>query len=134
MIIKFASRHAQFITFAIIGVANTLVHGAILVVAVEYLKIDVTLSNAIAFGVANIFSYFANSFITFKVAVSLPRYARFLAASTLSLGFTLSISFAADHYGLHYLVGFALIVVSVPLFSFLVMKFWAFSGRPHIVR
>ena len=132
MNIKFSAAHTQFLSFSIIGVANTFFHGAILVMAVEYLELDVTVSNAIAFGVANMFSYFANSTITFRIAVSLLRYARFLAASLISLGITLIISLTADLYGLHYLLGFTLIVVCVPIFSFLVMKVLVFSGRPDV--
>lgn len=128
MLSALVRRHTQLLSFALIGVANTAIHGCVLVLGVEGLRLDVTLSNMIAFCVANVFSYAANSWFTFKASLSITRYARFFLASMLSLGLTLLLSWSADHYGLHYLVGFAFIVVLVPLFSFLVMKFWAFAG------
>lgn len=134
MVIEFAQRHAQFLTFAVIGVVNTLVHGSMLVIAVEWLSMDVVLAHLVAFSVANLFSYAMNSRLTFKVALSLARYIRFFLASILALGLTLLLSWLMDHFGFHYLVGFLLIIVLVPLFSFVLMKFWAFAGsHKHVI-
>ncbi|WOF77578.1 GtrA family protein [Stutzerimonas kunmingensis] len=127
MIRALFARHAQLMCFALIGVANTLVHGAILVVAVEWVALGVTVAHLLAFCVANIFSYLMNSWLTFKAALSPGRYARFFLASLLSLGLTLLLAWMSELYGLHYLLGFILIVVVVPLLSFAVMKFWTFA-------
>lgn len=127
MIRALFARHAQLLCFALIGVANTLVHGAILVVAVEWVALGVTAAHLVAFCVANIFSYLMNSWLTFKATLSPGRYVRFSLASLLSLGLTLLLAWFCDHYGLHYLLGFALIVVVVPLLNFAVMKFWTFA-------
>ena len=121
------ARHAQWLCFAAIGVLNTLVHGAILVLAVQGLALGVTAAHLVAFFTANVFSYCMNSRFTFKLPLAWRRYARFLAASLLALAMTLCLSWLADRQGLHYLAGFALIVVLVPVFSFLFMKFWAFA-------
>lgn len=127
MIRALFARYAQLLCFALVGVANTLVHGAILVVAVEWVALGVTVAHLVAFCVANIFSYLMNSWLTFKAALSLSRYARFFLASLLSLGLTLLLAWVSELYGLHYLLGFVLIVVVVPLLSFAVMKFWTFA-------
>lgn len=119
--------HAQFLCFALIGITNTLIHGGILMLVVEVLQLNVTLSHLLAFCCTNIFSYLMNSWLTFKTQLSLSRYARFFLASMLALGLTLLISWLADRYGLNYLSGFVLIVFLVPCLSFLTMKFWAFS-------
>lgn len=104
-----------------------MIHGAVLIFAVEQLSIDVVISNLLAFCIANLSSYLMNSRLTFKKAMSFLRYLRFFLASMLSLGLTLFISWVAEFYGAHYLVGFLAIVIFVPALSFLVMKFWAFS-------
>ncbi|EKE17398.1 MAG: GtrA family protein [uncultured bacterium] len=127
MIYDFCQRNSQFLFFALIGVANTMIHGAVLIFAVEQLSIDVVISNLLAFCIANLSSYLMNSRLTFKKAMSFLRYLRFFLASILSLGLTLFISWVAEFYGAHYLVGFLAIVIFVPALSFLVMKFWAFS-------
>lgn len=120
--------HAQFLWFALIGITNTLIHGGILMLVVEGLRLNVTLSHLLAFCCANIFSYLMNSWLTFKAQLSLSRYARFFLASMLALGLTLLISWLADRYGLNYLIGFVFIVFLVPFLNFLTMKFWAFSN------
>ncbi|MBL4307083.1 GtrA family protein [Vibrio fluvialis] len=122
-------KYKQIIIFAIIGAINTVLHAVTLVSCVELLTIDSTLANAIAFMAANIFSYFANSKITFKSVVSLKRYISFFSASILSLLLTLTISYVSNFYGFHYLIGFGFIIVLVPAISFIIMKFFVFSEQ-----
>lgn len=123
------SKHSQFLSFAAIGVANTLLHGGVLMLAVDVFLWSVTLSHLLAFAIANLFSYLLNSQFTFKRPLSFKRYWRFFMASLLSLMITLLLAKAVDLYGAHYLVGFVLVVIFVPVISFLVMRFWVFSAR-----
>jgi len=127
MSIELAPRHTQLLNFTIIGIVNTFVHGSVLVFAVEWLGFAVVMAHLIAFCVANIFSYVMNSRLTFFAPLSIARYIRFLLTSLLALGLTLLLSLLMNHNGFHYLVGFLLIVLLVPILSFLLMKFWAFS-------
>ena len=124
---RFISKYKQIITFSIIGVINTTLHGVVLVFCVELLTINSTLSNAFSFMVANVFSYFANSMVTFKSIVSFPRYFDFFSASMFSLLLTLTISYISNLYAFHYLIGFLFIVVFVPILNFIIMKFFVFS-------
>lgn len=126
MLIK---KNRQIIFFAGIGFLNTSVHGLVLVAAVEFFLLGVTVSHLMAFYVANIFSYIMNSKLTFRSELSFIRYGRFFIASLLSLGMTLLVSRLAEKYGLHYLLGFLLVIGLVPVLNFLVMKFWTFSGK-----
>lgn len=128
MLRRLLKKNRQLICFAIIGFFSTLVHGAVLVVAVENFFFPVTASHLLAFCTANVFSYFMNSRLTFGAPLSWVRYVRFFAASLLSLGMTLLIARLTENQGVHYLLGFALIVVLVPVLSFLVMRFWTFAG------
>lgn len=120
-------KHGQLFWFGLIGIMNTLIHGGALMLAVELLRINVILSHLLAFFCANIFSYFMNSWLTFRAPLSLVRYARFFLTSMLALFLTLLLAWLADRYGLGYLSGFILIVFLVPFLSFFVMKCWAFS-------
>ena len=128
MLSSFLARNVQLFCFALIGVANTLVHGLLLVLMVEKFVVDVTIAHLFAFCLANVVSYILNSRFTFRARLAVGRYARFLLASLMSLGLTLLLSWIADVSGLHYLIGFFLIVVLVPLFSFSLMRFWIFAG------
>lgn len=121
-------QHADFLRFAVIGVANTLVHGAILTLTIEKFHFHLLIAHVFAFWFANLFSYISNSRFTFFVPLSGVRYFRFLSASLVSLCLTLGIAWVTAHLGLHYHIGFAIIVVMVPLFSFFIVKFWAFAG------
>ena len=125
----YLGRYRQLATFGVIGVLNTLIHGGVLSFAVEVLAWGVVLAHLLAFMLANAFSYLMNSHWTFKTPLTWARYGRFFLASLLSLALTLILAKAADGYGAHYLVGFALVVVCVPLLSFALMRFWVFSTR-----
>lgn len=127
MLLRLWKKWREIALFAGVGVINTLVHGLVLAGAVEFLELPLLVSHTVAFSVANLFSYVVNSRLTFRVPMSVSRYMRFLTASLVALALTLGIAATADHLGLDYLYGFALVVVTVPVFSFVVVKFWAFA-------
>ena len=129
MLAEFILKYGQFLVFVIIGIVNTLIHGSILVVLVEYFDTIVVFAHLIAFFAANLFSYIANSKFTFKEPLSLSYYYRFLMASMLALGLTLLISALMENMGFHYLIGFLMIIIVVPIFTFLTLKFWAFAKK-----
>lgn len=118
----------QFINFIFIGVINTLIHGFVLMLAIEELGFSVVMSHLLAFFTANIFSYILNSRVTFKAHRSLIGYARFFVASIVSLCLTLFISFVGEVFNLHYLIGFLFVIMLVPVFNFLLMKYWTFKN------
>ena len=128
MLVKKIFWTPQFLRFGLIGVANTVVHGLILVSLIEYFHFNVVMGNCAAFLTANLFSYFMNSYFTFKMQTTLFLYAKFLFASLLSLMLTLLIAWEMNHLGFHYLEGLLVIVFTVPALSYIVMKFWAFTG------
>ena len=121
--------HHQFVKFAAIGAANTLLHGLVLGGLVDGWGWTVVPAHLVAFCGANLFSYVLNSFITFKAPISVSAYAQFFLASLMSLALTLGLSGFAQWYGLGHWHGFVLIVLLVPLFSFALMKFWIFRQR-----
>jgi len=61
--------------------------------------------------------------------MTLAGYIRFFVASLVALGLTLLLAWLMDRFEFHYLVGFLLIVILVPVISFMLMKFWAFTAR-----
>lgn len=118
----------KFARFSGIGVINTALHTAIVVLAVEILVIHPVPANGVAFVTANIFSYWANRRWSFRAPGSLRQYARFLAVSLLGLALTLIVSGFAAWAGWHYLIGLALVFVALPAFSFFLHWQWTFKA------
>lgn len=133
MLIKKIFWTPQFLRFGLIGIANTIAHGLILTSLIEYFHFNVVMGNGIAFLAANLFSYFMNSYFTFKICPSLLLYVKFLFASMLSLALTLFIAWITNYLGFNYLEGFLVIIFAVPTLSFVVIKFWAFSAAMEVL-
>ena len=127
MLLRLWKKWREMALFAVVGITNTLGHGLVLAGAVEFFQLPLLVSHTVAFGVANLFSYVINSHITFRMPLSASRYVRFLTASLVALALTLGIAAAADYLKLDYFYGFAIVVITVPVFSFVVIKFWAFA-------
>ena len=114
--------------FSGIGVINTLIHTATVVLSVEQFGVHPSLANAIAFVIANSFSYWANRRWNFKTAASLGQYGRFLLVSLAGLAITVLVSGLADWAGWHYLVGLGMVFVALPALTFLLHWRWTFKA------
>lgn len=113
--------------FSAIGLVNTFLHSGIVVSLVEAINVHPSVANAVAFVVANIFSYWANRRWNFKTPSSLHQYGRFLAVSLVGLGITVAVSSLAEWAGWHYLFGLCLVFVALPAFTFLLHYRWTFK-------
>lgn len=118
----------KFARFSGIGLINTALHTAIVILAVEILGTHPALANAGAFIVANTFSYWANRRWSFRAPPSLRQYGRFLAVSLAGLALTLLISACAAWIGWHYLVGLGLIFIALPALNFTLHWQWTFKS------
>lgn len=117
-----AARYRQVLAFIFVGGVATVLHSGSVVLLVESALATPVPSHVVGFFLANTFSYFANSKLTFKHAPSWQRYRKFLAVSMVSLGLTISLSSLAEAMGWHYLVGIALVVASGPVLSYILHK------------
>ena len=123
------NERAEFFIFALIGLSNTFVHGTVLILAVDFFNLSVELGHLVAFLISNVLSFFLNSIFTFKQPLSLSSYYRFLLASMLALALTLIISSTANYLGFHYLIGYCVVVATVPVLTFVTLKSWAFAKK-----
>ncbi|WP_225781317.1 GtrA family protein [Xenophilus sp. Marseille-Q4582] len=114
----------QFLRFSAIGVLNTLIHLGVVMGLVESGLLPPVPANGLAFVTANLFSFWANSHITFKTAPSLRRYSRFLCVSVAGLLLTLAASLVGERLAWHYLGGVLLSFVLLPVLSFAANRFW----------
>ncbi|MDR2513491.1 MAG: GtrA family protein [Puniceicoccales bacterium] len=86
---------APFLRFCLVGLVNTFLHFCVLNLLVEVFACPTTWANVAGFLVANTFSYYANSFWSFKVRPGARSYSRFFVTSVVG---TL-ISYAAMDLG-----------------------------------
>jgi putative flippase GtrA len=119
----------DFLTFCCVGIANTAIHAGAVIFLVELLGATSTAANTVAFFCANIFSYCANSILTFKAPLSPSAYLRFLSSSLAVLGMTVGIAAGGEYLGIHYLIVMAFLIVVSPLVSFGLVKRYAFSKK-----
>ena len=117
----------QFIKFSGIGIINTLIHIAITVVLVEIYQVNPVAANCFAFINANMFSYWANSRWSFSSDMSTQRFFKFFAVSIMGLLLTAGVTSVAQYYGLHYLIGMAVLFCLLPLVTFLSHRYWTFA-------
>lgn len=119
----------QFVKFGMVGVVNTVVHGLVLLLAVEILQTGPLLGNLLAFLVANVSSFLMNSHWTFKTSHNIYLYGKFFLSSLIALCLTLFIASFFEFIELHYWLGFACIVLTVPPFNYLILKRWTYAGH-----
>ena len=114
--------------FAVSGGLATLTHVSVFVMLVEWFAVRPLLAATPAFVVALIVSYGMNYHWTFAVTgphrIMLPRY---VAVALLGLALNLGITYVVvDKLGGWYGYALILIVLCVPLVTFLLSKFWVF--------
>lgn len=127
MFFRLIKRNQQILKFAVIGVINTAIHASIVMIAVEAFQIRPWIANTLAFIAANLASYAMNSKYTFHESLSWFAYCRFLAASMFALTLTVLIAWIAEQNDIHYLVSLILVILLVPVFNFLILKYFVFS-------
>ena len=131
MLARLLARHRALLLFGLIGVANTLLHSATVVVLVERALATPVPANVAGFALANTASYFANSRFTFHQPPSWSRYRKFFAVSMLSLVLTIGLAALAEAMHWHYLVGLLLVLLCGPVLTYVLHKAITFRHSPE---
>lgn len=116
----------EFLTFCIIGGANTLVHAAIVVLLTGQMSINQVASNVCGFLAANFVSFILNSILTFKVPLVFMNYFKFLSSSLVTLGIIVVLSSVTEYFSINYLYALVGLIVLSPILNFLILKNFAF--------
>jgi putative flippase GtrA len=116
----------EFLTFCVIGGANTLVHAAIVVLLAGQMSIDQVTSNVCGFLAANFVSFILNSILTFRVPVVFMNYFKFLSSSLVTLGIIVVLSSITEYLSVNYLYALVGLIVLSPILNFLILKRFAF--------
>jgi putative flippase GtrA len=121
-LLALVARYRLGLAYIFVGGLATVLHSGSVVVLVESALATPVPSHVFGFFLANTFSYFANSKLTFKQTPSWKRYRKYLAVSLLSLSLTIGLSSLAEAMHWHYMVGIAMVLASGPMLSFLLHK------------
>ena len=114
------------IRFALSGMLVTGLHVLIATAFIQIVLPAPSLANGVAFTVATIFSYIIHTTWSFSSPLHGKNLFRFSLVSFIGLFLAVSISGAADYFGMHYSYGIALVVCIVPPVTFLLHNFWTY--------
>lgn len=119
----------QVARFVTVGVIATGVHGVALYMLVENILLEPLVANSFAFLSAVVVSYVGHYRWTYNAN---SRHAHtFLKFFTLaSMGFAMNaliMEVTVNTIGLHYLIGFLIIVLTIPAATYIVGRYWVFQ-------
>jgi putative flippase GtrA len=122
--------------FAISGGLATAVHASLFVGLIEWFSLRPIIAAAVAFSIALLVSYGMNYHWTFSVSgphrVMLPR---FVVVAILGLFLNLGITYTVvDVLGYWYGYALLLVVMFVPLMTFVLSKLWVFVTKEQTLK
>lgn len=116
----------QALRFALSGLLVTGLHVFIATAFIQTVLPVPSLANGVAFAVATLLSYLINTMWSFSSKLHGKNLLRFCMVSFIGLFLAMSISGAAQYYGLHYWYGIFYVVCTVPPVTFLLHNFWTY--------
>ena len=118
----------QIITFGCVGVIATLVHYGVALALSHYGLLAVYFANVVGYLCAVGVSLFGHSFFTYKKKITSTIVTRFVVVSLSSLALSLCILFVLERWlALAHSISLAVIVLSIPVLTFIVNKFWVYA-------
>lgn len=116
----------RLVRFAVTGLGATLIHIVAASVLIEQQQVKPNMANGCAFIMATLFSYLVNTYWSFSSVMNAKNVTRFWITSIVGLVLAVALSSLADLLSFHYLVGIAMVVITVPIISFLIHSNWTF--------
>lgn len=113
----------SFISYAVIGIANTLIHWQLFYLIRSESGVSQAVSNFVAFCAAAPFSFYANALFTFSVPASPKRYLLFI----LCMGsISLVVGGVSDHFHLPGLITVVTFSLTSLLIGYTLSRYWIF--------
>jgi len=117
---------SSVLRFAMVGVATTLIHVTVAVGIIEGKQWHPSIANGVAFVVANLFSYAANTHWSFEAKMSMYSWYRFVTVSLVSGLLTVAISWLVAAAGGPYLLGILLVITVIPTLNYLGHRYFTY--------
>ncbi len=120
----------QLVCFGIVGVAATLTHYLMALGSHEGLGLNLYAANLMGYVTAMTVSFYGHGWLTFRVELTRATLQRFVIASVSTfLSSELLLWALETGTDLSHRITLSIVVISVPLVSFVLNKFWVY--RPH---
>lgn len=116
----------KLLSYAVIGVLNTLCHASVFIVLVYIGHFTQSLANFFAFLVAVTLSYELNSHFTFTTPKKIKGYLLFTTIMGL---ISISIGWLGDKYQLYPIATFVIFSALSFILGFLLSKYWIFKDE-----
>jgi putative flippase GtrA len=117
---------ATLLKFGATGICSTLIHILVATTLISGFDKATPIANGTAFIIATLFSYGVNTLWSFSNQISSRNALRFIIVSLVGLALTVLISLLADALNFHYMIGIAMVVMTVPVYSFLAHSLWTY--------
>lgn len=116
--------------FLVVGLVATVTHFLVVIAAVEFLAIDATMANGLAWAIALFVSYFGHYRWTFTAqGAHLEHLPRYIVVSLTGLTLNLSTVWLLNsQLGAHYLVATTIGVTLSIIATFTLSRLWAFAS------
>ena len=122
-------QNSSMYKFIVVGVAATLIHIVVASCLIEFYSVQSAgMANSIAFVIATVFSYVGNTKWSFAKKFSRRNAARFSVVATAGSLIAYMLSSTVQALGFHYFLGIALVVVCLPILSFMAHSYWTYRN------
>ncbi|MFA0438422.1 polysaccharide synthesis protein GtrA [Vibrio sp. 10N.286.49.C2] len=118
----------RIVRFALTGGLSTAIHISVAFLFLHFVQDNVLLANICGFSLAFIFSYFAQTILVFKNKVNWGNAARFFIVQFGALLVSQGISELFSD--LNSYVRVLMVVIILPIVTYVVHKLWTFSDKP----
>ncbi|MAN50853.1 MULTISPECIES: GtrA family protein [unclassified Marinimicrobium] len=117
----------QLVCFGIVGVAATLTHYLMALSSHEGLGLNLYAANLLGYVTAMTVSFYGHGWLTFRVALTRATLQRFVVASVSTFLSSEILLWALETgTSLPHRITLSIVVISVPVVSFILNKFWVY--------
>ncbi len=117
----------SLLKYSVVGVFATVIHAIAVFLQVEFLLLKPYFANGIAFFFATSFSYFFNTFWSFKTRFNIDNVRKYFLVSSIGFIEAMVISGIWDMLGFSYVSGIFIVAILVPALGFLMNYFWTYK-------
>lgn len=116
----------QFVRFALVGAANTLLYAALAAGFMNFVAEWPVVANSVAYVLCTLCSFALNTFWSFSSTFSRRALLRFSAVSLAGFVLTVAIAQTVHALGGHYALGIAAVVLVVTPLTFSLHRMWTY--------